>query len=126
MELQRFKVGPNPIHWLRFSCTGVGSPNKMESEIMTATPAKMSFENVSSRYLYHFAIIPIRSTYVAELSSNRTGGNGVQVETENKKCTVMYSRSPEDLVWPRTAEKCTKIYNSRPGPLFFSLNLNVS
>ena len=32
---------------------------------------------------------------VAELSSNRTGGNGVQNTTENEKFTVMYSRSPK-------------------------------
>ena len=31
---------------------------------------------------------------VAELSSNRAGRNGVQVETENKTFTVMGSRSP--------------------------------
>ena len=31
---------------------------------------------------------------VAELSSNRTGGNGLQVSTENEKFTVICSRSP--------------------------------
>ena len=34
---------------------------------------------------------------VAELSSNRTGGNGVQVDTEKGKYTVVYSRSPQNL-----------------------------
>ena len=34
---------------------------------------------------------------VAELSTNRTAGNGVQVETEIKKITVMCSRSPQSL-----------------------------
>ena len=34
---------------------------------------------------------------VTELSSNRTGGNGVQVETENEKFTVMCSSSPQNL-----------------------------
>ena len=68
---------------------------------------------------------------MAELSSNRTGGNSVQDETENEKFTVMWSRTTQNLefghfmlsVWPSTAKKCTKIYNGRPGPLIFSLNL---
>ena len=67
--------------------------------------------------MYSFASIPIRSTCtmwpnspvteqvgtafnlynVAELSSNRTGGNGAQVETENEKFTVMCSSSPQNL-----------------------------
>ena len=34
---------------------------------------------------------------MAELSSNRTGENGVQVETENEKFTVMCSRPPKNL-----------------------------
>ena len=34
---------------------------------------------------------------VAELSSNRIGRNGVQVETENEKFTVMCSRSPQSF-----------------------------
>ena len=34
---------------------------------------------------------------VAELSSNRTGENGVQVETANGKFTFMSSRSPQNL-----------------------------
>ena len=36
--------------------------NKDLRETTTATPTKMSLENISSRYLYYFAIIPIRST----------------------------------------------------------------
>ena len=32
---------------------------------------------------------------VAGLFSNRTGGNGVQVETENENFTVMCSRTPQ-------------------------------
>lgn len=47
---------------------------------------------------------------MAELSSNITGGNGV--ETENEKVTIIM----------RTAKKGTKIYKIRTGPLFFSLN----
>ena len=67
----------------------------------------------------------------AELSSNRTGGNSVQVETEvknllsqacahvlHKTLNLVISRS---VVWPSRLEKCTKIYNARAGPLFFSL-----
>ena len=54
---------------------------------------------------------------VAELSSNRTGGNGVQNTTENEKFTVMYSRSPKKprvwsfqvVLWSSSAKKCTKI-----------------
>ena len=34
---------------------------------------------------------------VAELSSNRTDGNGIQVESENEKCIIMCSRSPQNL-----------------------------
>ena len=66
---------------------------------------------------------------MAELPSNGTGGNGVQVETENENITVICSRSPQNLefghftsVWPRTVKECTRIYNARAGPLFFSLN----
>ena len=63
---------------------------------------------------------------VAELSSNRTDWNGVQVETENDKFTVMLvlASSTEPLiwafhvVWPSNTKKCTKIYNARAGPLY--------
>ena len=34
---------------------------------------------------------------MAELSSNRTGGNGVQVETDSETFTVMCSRSLQNL-----------------------------
>ena len=34
---------------------------------------------------------------MAELFGNRTNGNGVQVETENDKFTVICSRSPQNL-----------------------------
>ena len=34
---------------------------------------------------------------MAELSSNRTGGNGVQVETDNEKFNVKCSRPPQTL-----------------------------
>ena len=34
---------------------------------------------------------------MAELSSNRTGGNSVQVETENEKLTAMHLSSPQNL-----------------------------
>ena len=34
---------------------------------------------------------------MAELSSNRTGGNGVQVETEIKKISDICSRSPQNF-----------------------------
>ena len=34
---------------------------------------------------------------MAELSSNSTGGKGVQVETEDEKFTVMCSRSRQNL-----------------------------
>ena len=71
---------------------------------------------------------------VAELSSNGTGENGVQVETENGKFTFMCSRSQQNLEFGNftllfggahkssTVKKCTKTYNARAGPLFFSLN----
>ena len=34
---------------------------------------------------------------VTKLSSNRTGGNGIQVEMENEKFTAMCSRCPQNL-----------------------------
>ena len=54
---------------------------------------------------YKFALLVLLFDYsnsfnlysVAEVSSNRTGGNGVQVERENENFTVMYSRSPQNL-----------------------------
>ena len=57
-------------------------------------------ENVA--WKYKFASLVLFRDYsnsfnlynVAELSSNRTGGNEIQVETEIKKITVMCSRSP--------------------------------
>ena len=60
-------------------------------------------ENVA--WKYKFALLVLLGDYsnsftlynVAELSSNRTGGNGVQVETEIKKNTAMYSRSPQNF-----------------------------
>ena len=60
-------------------------------------------ENVA--WKYNFALLVQLRDYsnsfnlynVAELSSNRTGGNGVQVETEIKKFTVMCSRSPQNF-----------------------------
>ena len=53
---------------------------------------------------------------VAELSSNRTGGNGIQGQTKNGKFTVVCSRSPQNpefghftllfgRVWRRNAPK---------------------
>ena len=62
---------------------------------------------------------------VAKLSSNRTGGNSAQVETENEKFTAMCSCCPQNLkfghfslsVWPSTETKCTKIQNARARPI---------
>ena len=55
--------------------------------------------------VYKFTILVLLSNYcnsfnlfnVAELSSKRTGGKGVQVETKNENFTVMCSRSPQNL-----------------------------
>ena len=58
---------------------------------------------------------------------NKTGENGVQVETESGKFTVICSRSPQNLEFGLftllfgglRAKKCTKIYNARAKPLVF-------
>ena len=61
---------------------------------------------------------------VAELCWNRIGRSGVQAETENEKFAAMCSRSLQnlksfhDIVLPRTAKKCIKIYNARVGHSF--------
>ena len=60
-------------------------------------------ENVARKH--EFALLVLLCNYsnsfnlynVDELSSNRTCGKGIQVETENKKITVMWSRSPQNL-----------------------------
>ena len=60
-------------------------------------------ENVA--WKYEFASLALLRNYsnsfnlynVAELSRNRTCGNGVQAEAENEKFTVMCSRSPQNL-----------------------------
>ena len=51
---------------------------------MTATPAKTSFENMR---LFQF----VQLAQCGRTTSNRTGGNGVQVVTENEKVTAMCS-----------------------------------
>ena len=60
-------------------------------------------ENVA--WKFKFALLVLLRDYsnsfnlynVVEQSSNRTGGNGVQVETEIENFTVMCSPSPQDL-----------------------------
>ena len=66
---------------------------------MTATLTKTSLANINSRLLavLHDYSNSFNLYNVVELSSNRTGGNGVQVETENEKFTVKCSRSPQNL-----------------------------
>ena len=65
---------------------------------------------------------------VAELSSKRTGGNRVQVETEYETFTVMCSRSPQNVEFSHftsllpVRQGIYQIYNARAGPLFFALN----
>ena len=66
---------------------------------------------------------------MAELSSNRTDGNGVQVEKSMKNlssCAHVLHKTLNlvisIVVWPSTVKKCTKIYNARAGPMFFSLS----
>ena len=69
-----------------------------EYSTTTATPTKTSLENISSRHLHYFAIIPIRSLCAMwpnypEKEQVRTGpGKGLQVETENERLTVMCSQ----------------------------------
>ena len=61
--------------------------------------------NENAAWKYKFALLVLLHDYsnsfnlydVAKLSSNKTGGNGVQVQTENEKFTVVCSRSPQDL-----------------------------
>ena len=55
-----------------------------------------SFKNDRLRYLYYFAIIPIRSTYTMSLNYPLTAQSGTAsadftVETENENFTVMSS-----------------------------------
>ena len=60
-------------------------------------------ENVASKYKFalHVLLCVYSNSFdlynVAQLSNNRTGGNGVQVETEIETFTVMCSRSPQSL-----------------------------
>ena len=80
---------------------------------------KTSLAIKSSRYLYFFDLLcDYSNSYnlfnVAEPCSKRTGGKGVQVETENEKFGVVRRRN------------VPKFYNSRVAePLFLSLNAIV-
>ena len=58
---------------------------------------------------------------MAELSNIRTGENGVQVETENRKFTIMCSRFPQNLKFGNFLRRCC-LAEHGAGPLFFSLN----
>ena len=95
--------------------------------------------NVNFTWKYKFALLVLLRDYsnlfylhnVAELSSNRTGGNGVQVaggrEGNIYRHVLTYSTKPwissfHVVVWPSTANKMYQINNSRAGPLFSSLN----
>lgn len=87
---------------------------------------------------YKFALLVLLSDYsnsfnlynVAELFSNRTGGKGVQVETENGKFTVMCSRSPQNLEFGHFTllfgrarwRNLPKFLTHVQGLCFFSLN----
>ena len=71
---------------------------------------------------------------MAELSSNRTGGNGVQVETENENFAITCSCSPQILEFGHFNSRCClaehgkemyQMYNASAGLLFFLLNPNV-
>ena len=93
---------------------------------MTATPTNTSLENTSSRLL---AVLrrrsnPFNSYNVAEPSTNGTGWNGDQVEEGNKKFNVVHHKTLNVVIVrclaACTSKKCTKIYNTRSGPLFFS------
>ena len=86
----------------------------------TTTATKTSLENIGSRYSYNFAIFPIHLTCTMWPNSNRTGGNGVQVETENETFSVVCSRSPQNLEFGHFV----LFGRVRAGPLFFSLNPN--
>ena len=54
---------------------------------------------------YEFGLLVLLRDYynsfdlfnLAELSSNRTGGNGIQVETENEKFTIVCSCTPQNF-----------------------------
>ena len=65
----------------------------------TATATKTSLENISSRYFYYFAIIPIRSTCTMwpNYPVTEQVGTGLKFETENEKLTVVCSRSLQNL-----------------------------
>ena len=84
-------------------------------------------ENIAWKYKFALRVLRDYSNSfnlynVAELSSNRTGGNGIQVETEIKKITVMCSHSPQNFEFGYfNVTKCTKIYNACARPLFSSL-----
>ena len=64
-----------------------------------ATATKTSLENISSRYFYYFASIPIRSTCTmwSNYPETEQVGTGFKSETENEKLTVVCSRSLQNL-----------------------------
>ena len=63
-------------------------------------PTKTSLQNIISFHLCYFAIISTRSTStktIDKLPRNQIGRSSVQVTKENKKFTVVCSRSPQNL-----------------------------
>ena len=97
----------------------------------TATLTKSSLENISSRYLYYFAIIPIRSICKMCPVTEQVG-TAFKSRQRIKLYRHVLTFSTEPRIWSfhvaflsSTAKKCTKMYNARAGPLFFSLNLIV-
>ena len=100
-------------------------------ETTTATPTKTSLENISSRYLYYFAMIPIRSacTMWPNYPVTEQVGKAFKLRQRMKILRRVFTFSTKPLiwllhvvVWSSTVKKCTKIYNAHAEPLFFSLN----
>ena len=83
-------------------------------------------ENVTWKYKFMLPVLlcaysnSFNFYNVAELSSHRTGGNGLQVSTENDNLLSCAHALHKTLnlgisrfVWPKMATKCIKICNAR-------------
>lgn len=100
-------------HYFRFYFDENGRAFAIRSDSKTSLE-NISYNNSSSLY------------NAAELSSNGTGSNGIQVQTENEKYTIMWScahvRSRLHNILNVVISKCTKIYNvSRSSCLIFPI-----
>ena len=99
--LQEFNSRKFHLH-LKFQASGIIATTFILIETLRNHDGNGN-ENVALKY--KFALLVLLRDYsnffnlnnAPELSSNRKVGKGVQVERENKKCTVMCSHSPQNL-----------------------------